>query len=210
LPDWDELVAQTAWARARGAAVHLDGARIFEAGPYYATTRRKTLSDIAALADTVYVSFYKGLAGLAGSCVAGDADVVAELSVWRTRHGGRIFAMWPYAASAMTVFKERLPKMARYYRHAVAIGKALQGVPGVEVLPARVQAPMMHLRLPVTVDELRTRAIGIATSDGIWTFSRPFVSEGIRLQRCELSVGDATLEITPAEMRGVVERLATG
>jgi threonine aldolase len=210
LPAWDDLVAQVTWARQRGAAVHLDGARIFEAGPYYATTFKKKLADVAALFDTVYVSFYKGLGGLAGSCVAGDADVVAELSVWRTRHGGRIFAMWPYAASALTVLRERLPKMGRYYRHAVAIAKALQGAPGVEVLPTPVQAPMMHLRLPVTVEELRARAIEIAESDGIWTFSRPFVSEGPRLQRCELSVGDATLEIAPSEMRSVVERLASG
>jgi len=210
LPEWDELVAQTAWASARGAAVHLDGARIFEAGPYYAATAGKRLSDVASLFDTVYVSFYKGLGGIAGSCVAGDADVVAELSTWRTRHGGRIFAMWPYAASALTVLRERLPKMDRYYRHALAISRALDGVPGVEVLPSPVQAPMMHLRLPVSVEELRARAIGIAHDEGIWTFGRPFLSEGPRLQRCELAVGDATLEVTPDEMRRVVERLAFG
>jgi threonine aldolase len=210
LPAWDDLVAQVAWARERRAAVHLDGARVFEAAPYYATTCKKKLSDIAALFDTVYVSFYKGLGGLAGSCVAGEADVISELSIWRTRHGGRVFAMWPYAASALTVLQERLPKMGRYYRHAIAIGKALQGAPGVEVLPCPVQAPMMHLRLSVTVEELRARAIEIAESDGIWTFSRPFVSEGPHLQRCELSVGDATLKITPSEMRSVIERLASG
>ncbi len=207
LPTWEELEAQVTWARERGAAVHLDGARIFEAGPYYASTSRKTLTDVAGLFDTVYVSFYKGLRGIAGSCVAGESDVIAELSVWRTRHGGRVFAMWPYAASALTVLRERLPKMGRYYRHAVAIAKALQGAPGVEVMPYPVQAPMMHLRLSVTVEELRTRAIEIAESDDIWTFGRPFASEGPRLQRCELSVGDATLEVTPSEMRRVVERL---
>lgn len=209
LPGWDDLVAQVAWARDRGAAVHLDGARIFEAGPYYAATCKKKLSDIAALFDTVYVSFYKGLGGLAGCCVAGETDVISELSVWRTRHGGRIFAMWPYAASALTVLHERLPKMGRYYRHALAIAKALQGAPGVEVLPCPVQAPMMHLRLSVTIDELRARVVEIAESDGIWTFSRPLVSEGPHLQRCELTVGDATLEITPSEMRSVIERLAS-
>ncbi|MGH9029707.1 MAG: threonine aldolase family protein [Acidimicrobiales bacterium] len=210
LPMWEDLVAQVAWARERGAAVHLDGARIFEAVPYYATTCKKKLSDIAQLFDTVYVSFYKGLAGLAGSSVAGDADVISELSIWRTRHGGRVFAMWPYAASALTVLHERLPKMSRYYRHAVAIAKALQGAPGVEVLPCPVQAPMMHLRLKVTVEELRARAIEIAESDRVWTFSRPFVSEGSHLQRCELSVGDATLEISAAEMRSIIGRLVPG
>jgi threonine aldolase len=210
LPTWEDLVAQAAWARARGAAVHLDGARIFEAGPYYASAAKKSLADIAGLFDTVYVSFYKGLGGVAGSCVAGEADVVSELSIWRTRHGGRVFAMWPYAASALTVLKERLPKMGRYYRHATAIAKGLQDLPGVEVLPYPVQAPMMHVRLSVTVEELRARTIEIAESEGIWTFNGPFLSEGPRLQRCEFAVGDATLEIAPAEMRRVIGRLAAG
>ncbi len=210
LPYWDDLVAQVEWAHRRGAAVHLDGARLFEAVPYYSASAKKGLSDVAGLFDSVYVSFYKGLGGIAGSSVAADADLVAELSVWRTRHGGRVFALWPYAASALTVLRERLPKMAAYYRHALAIASALQDVDGVEVLPFPVQAPMMHLRLETTVEDLRARAIEIAESDSIWTFGRPFATEGPRLLRVELSVGDATLQITPAEMKKVVERLAGG
>ncbi len=207
LPDWGDLVSQVGWARERSAAVHLDGARLWEAGPFYAKANKKKLSDIAGLFDTVYVSFYKGLGGIAGCCVAGQADVVAELSLWRTRHGGRVFAMWPYAASALTVLHERLPRMGKYHRHAIAVAEALADLPGVEVMPQPVQAPMMHVRLAVTVEELRSRAIDIARSEGIWTFSRPFRSEGTKLQRCELAVGDSTLEISASEMRAVFERL---
>ena len=70
--------------------------------------------------------------------------------VWRTRHGGRLFGMWPYAASALTVLETRLPRMGKYYRHAVAISKALEDLPGVEVLPSTVQSSMMHLRLTLS------------------------------------------------------------
>jgi hypothetical protein len=63
LPTWQALVAQVAWARERGAAVHLDGARLWECGPFYG----RPLSEIAGLFDTVYVSFYKGLGGTAGA-----------------------------------------------------------------------------------------------------------------------------------------------
>lgn len=207
LPSWDELVAQASWARDRGAAVHLDGARLWDAGPFYAKTFGKSLSDIAALFDTVYVSFYKGLGGIAGCCVAGDAGVIEELSVWRTRHGGRMFMMWPYAASALTVLRSRLPLMPRYYRHALAIARAVRDIPGVEVLPTPVQSPMMHVRFAARLDRLRARVIAIARSEQIWTFSRPFVSEGPALQRYELHVGDATLALTPKEVRGLFERL---
>jgi threonine aldolase len=208
LPAWDELVAQVEWARDRGAAIHLDGARLWEAGPFYAASRRKTHQDIAALFDTVYVSFYKGLGGVAGCCVAGAADVIEELSVWRTRHGGRMYMMWPYAASALTVLRARLKLMPRYHRHARAIARAVRDVPGVEVLPDPVQSPMMHVRFAARLDDVRARVIDIARSEKIFTFARPWVSEGPALQRFELQVGDATLALTPAEIRGLFERLA--
>src|SRR6185436_8253445 len=82
LPAWDDLVAQVTYAREHGAAVHLDGARLWESGPFY----DRPLAEIAALFDTVYVSFYKGLGGLAGSMLLGEDDVVTEARAWRSRH----------------------------------------------------------------------------------------------------------------------------
>ena len=207
LPTWAELTSQVRWARDRGAAVHLDGARLWEAAPFYATTANKTMRDVARLFDTIYVSFYKGLGGLGGCCVAGDRDVIDELSVWRTRHGGRVFMMWPYAASALTVLDARLPRMARYARHAKAIGRALRAVEGVEVLPDPPQSAMLHVRLSTTETGLRAAALRVARAEKVWTFARPFVSEGPTLQRCELSVGDATLELSAPEVAELVGRL---
>lgn len=205
LPAWGELLAQVAWARENGGAVHLDGARLWESTPFY----KKTLAEIAALFDSVYVSFYKGLGGISGCCVAGDLDVIDELSTWRTRHGGRLFGLWPYAASAQTVLHTRLPLMPKYHRQAVAIAKALRDLPGVEVLPNPVQAPMMHLRLSVGLEDLRARAFEIARTEKVWTFARPFVSEGASLQRIEFPIGDATLAFHPSEVRGLVEKLVS-
>ena len=207
LPSWDELVAQVSWARERGAAVHLDGARLWDAWPFYAKANDKSLQDIAALFESVYVSFYKGLGGIAGCCVAGDADVIDELSVWRTRHGGRMIMMWPYAASALTVLRERLPRMPRYYRHAMAIARAVRDIPGVEIMPNPVRSPMMHVRFSVSLEDLEARVIEIAKTEKIWTFSRTWVSEGPMLQRFELHVGDATLQLEPDEIRNLFERL---
>ncbi|MDP9072607.1 MAG: beta-eliminating lyase-related protein [Actinomycetota bacterium] len=204
LPAWDDLVAQVAWARERGAAVHMDGARLWEATAGY----RRPASEIAALFDTVYVSFYKGLGGIAGCCVAGDADVVAEVSEWRTRHGGRVFALWPYAGSALGVLRSRLPRMPAYHAQALAIASAVGDLPGVDVLPDPPQAPMMHLQLSVTVAELEGRALAIAQRDKIWTFPRPFSTVSPRLQRIEVSVGEATMGFTPAEVRDLIREIA--
>jgi len=205
LPAWDELCEQVSWAHDRGAAAHLDGARLWESLPYY----NKSPAEVAGLFDSVYVSFYKGLGGIAGACVAADADTIAEVATWRTRHGGRLFGMWPYAASALTVLRARLPRMPQYYRHATAIAKALHALPGVEVIPDQPQAPMMHLRLSVGLTELRTRALEIAAAEKVWTFARPYLSEGPTLQRIEFVVGDATLELSPHEIRSYIERLVS-
>src|SRR5438128_490806 len=94
-PDWDDLRAQTGWARDRGAAAHLDGARLWESAAGYG----RPPAEIAALFDTVYVSFYKGLGALAGCCLAGPADILAEVREWRRRMGGTLFGLWPGAAS---------------------------------------------------------------------------------------------------------------
>ena len=93
LPTWDELAALSAGCRERDVPLHFDGARIWEAQPYLG----HTLAEIADLADTVYVSLYKGLAGLSGALLAGPQDVVDEARQWRTRHGGTLVTMMPNA-----------------------------------------------------------------------------------------------------------------
>src|SRR5690554_3010580 len=57
LPSWEELQAQVQWARAHDIAVHFDGARLWQCPAYY----QRSLADICALADSVYVSLYKDL-----------------------------------------------------------------------------------------------------------------------------------------------------
>src|SRR5207237_589972 len=78
-----------------GVAVHLDGARLWQCGPFY----RRPLRDVAALFDTVYVSLYKDLGGLGGCILAGPEDVISEARVWRVRHGGRLASFEAIALS---------------------------------------------------------------------------------------------------------------
>jgi threonine aldolase len=204
LPAWDDLLAQAAWARERGAALHLDGARLWECTPFYAMSP----AEIAAPFDTVYVSFYKGLGGLAGCCLAGETDVVAEVREWRKRHGGTLFALWPYAASALAGLRRHLPRMPEYYAHALAIAEALRSLPGVEVAPDPPQTPMMHLLLRTEAAAYRTAALALAQRDGIWIGpARP--TDSPSAQRIELAVGAATLGFNPAEVRAILERLLT-
>lgn len=203
LPAWDDLVEQVAWVRAQGAAAHLDGARLWESTPFY----ERTPAQIAALFDSVYVSFYKGLGALAGACLAGEEDLVAEARLWRKRHGGTLFGLWPNAASALYGLRERLPRMPRYYAHARAIAGALRAVPGVEVVPDPPQTPMMHLHLRVTEEAFLAAARRLAEEQGLFTWPRSMPGAMPSVRVVELTVGDATLGFTPAEVAAVIRQL---
>jgi threonine aldolase len=183
----------------------MDGARLWGCEAFYG----RTLAEIAGLFDTVYVSLYKQLGGITGCCLAGPEDDVAEVREWRKRHGGTLYAMWPYAASGLAGLRARLPRMPAYQEHALAIAEAVKEIPGVEVVPDPPHTPMMHLLLPVGADELRASAFAMAEREGIWTFAHSMPTGSANLQRVELEVGDATLEFSPGEFVDVLRRLLT-
>jgi threonine aldolase len=203
LPAWKDLRAQVTYLRSRGVAAHLDGARLWESTPFYG----KTPAQVAALFDTVYVSFYKGLGGLAGACLAGPKDVIEEARAWRKRHGGTLYGMWPSAAAGLAGLRLRLPRMAAYHAHAKAIAKELRRVPGVEILPDPPHTNMMRLLLPVDERRLRSNACRIAREQGIYTlrWSGPGFTPSTRM--VELTVGDATLTFKPRQFAGLVAEL---
>lgn len=203
-PAFDDLRRQCEWARSVGAAVHMDGARLWESAAGY----RRPPAEVAALFDTVYVSFYKGIGALAGCCVAGPEEIMAQVREWRERMGGMLFGLWPNAASALTCLASRLPKMADYLEHARQIAAALAAVPGVRVLPEPPQTPMMHLLLSTGADEFRAAARRLATEEGIWTWPEAAATADPGVQRVELSVGDATCELSAAEVAAAIAALA--
>ena len=205
-PDWAALEAQASWARERGAAVHLDGARLWESAAGYG----RPLADIAGLFDTVYVSFYKGLGALPGCCVAGPEDIVAEVREWRHRMGGTLFGLWPNAASALSCLARRLPMMPRYLSHTRAIADALRDLPGVTVIPDPPQTPMLHLLLRTTAEDFTAAARRLAAGQGVWTWPAAMSTPDPGTQRVELTVGDATLALRPGEVREIVAALLPG
>jgi threonine aldolase len=205
-PAWDDLVAQCRWAADVGAAAHLDGARLWESTAGYG----RPAADIAALFDTVYVSFYKGIGALAGCCVAGPSHVIAQVRDWRRRMGGTLYGLWPSAASALSCLRERLPRMPMYLEHARAIAVELGQVPGVRVVPDPPQTPMMHLLLATTPELFAKAARAIATERGVWTWAEATGTVDPAVVRVELSVGDATCALSASEVAAIIGALAAG
>jgi threonine aldolase len=194
LPSFEDLSVQVGWARERGAATHLDGARLWEATAGYGLAP----AEIAALFDTVYVSFYKGVGALPGCCVAGSERDVAQVREWRKRLGGTLFALWPAAASARALLSQTLAEMPARMVHAQAVAAALAEVPGIRLVPATPQTPMMHLLLSTTGERFAANAKRLAEADGLWVWPRAVATEDPDVVRVELSVGRATMRHDPA------------
>ena len=204
LPPWDDLVEQVAWARDRGAAAHLDGARLWEATAGY----DRSPAEIAGLFDTAYVSFYKGIGALAGCCLAGPDDVVAEVREWRRRLGGTLFGLWPGAASALTCLRRRLPLMpvylerAREHRRRGARPARRHGRPRSAADPDAASAAA-HRRRRVRRRRRHPGREGAVDLGARHAHRRPGASSG-----WSCSVGDATMALTVDEIRETVATLA--
>jgi threonine aldolase len=203
LPSWDDLVAQTSLARSHGTVLHLDGARLWECVPHYGRSE----AEISSLFDSVYVSFYKGLGGVAGCALAGDEQLVDEAREWRHRHGGTLFHMWPLAAPALAGARLRRPRMTSYVEHARAIAALLSDVDGVELVPDPPVTNMFHLYLRVEPGAFAAAAKRFADEDDLYVWPTSYSTVRPRWQAVELSVGDATLQFTPTEVRDVIAAL---
>ncbi len=203
LPAWDDLVAMVGWARERGITTHLDGARLWETRPFYG----KEYSEIAALFDSVYVSFYKILGGIAGAALAGRADLIKEARVWQRRHGGNLIHLYPMTLSAELGLDLRLGKVDEYHRKAVEVAAALTTLPGVRVVPDPPHTNMMHVFLSGDAERLLAASQRVAQEHDVVLFSSLAATILPDANRFELTVGDAALVFSSDELKSLFEAL---
>lgn len=209
LPSWDELTAAVAAARDRDAVVHFDGARLWECGPHFG----RSLPEIAALADSVYVSFYKTLNGISGAALAGTEDFIDEARTWRHRYGGQLFQQWPAALTALTGLDRELPRLPEYVAHAKTVARALgeglagAGVPWFRVHPEIPHTHQFQVWLPYPPELLNEAAVRQAEETGTALFrwwSEPTLGGPPGVAITELTISASALEWTAGEVRAAL------
>jgi threonine aldolase len=116
----EDLKALRAWADKVGCAVHVDGARIWNA--HVATG--VPLAEYGAVADTMAVCLSKGLGAPIGSLVLGSSEVIAELNVRRKRMGGGMRQVGILAAAGLHALDHHVERMVEDHANARLIAEA--------------------------------------------------------------------------------------
>lgn len=204
LPTWDELTATVAAGRERGAKVHFDGARLWECTPHFG----RGLAEIAALADSVYVSFYKSLEGFSGAALAGPRSLIDEARVWRHRYGGNAFQQFPAVLSALAGLRDTLPRLPAYVAHAkvVAAGmrEAFAASGGWALLrPDEPHTHQFKVWLPHDPAALNAAVTAMAEETGTAPF-RNWWTESPGLATTEITVTEPGLAWTRADVAAAV------
>lgn len=167
LPPLGELKAISAHCRDHRIPLHFDGARLWEAAAAYGVP----LADLAALADSVYVSFYKGLGGLGGAMLLGSEAHIAALAPWKTRYGGSHFTSYPQAISALEGLDRHLPRMDHYAARARSLAQTLDGTIAARVHPLPPQGNAFQLLLKGSPAQLAESNLAFASQHKVWLFN---------------------------------------
>jgi threonine aldolase len=132
-PEYTSEVAKI--AHRAGAAVHLDGARIFNA----AVALGVPVPDLTEKVDSVTFCLSKGLSAPVGSLVCGDADFVARARKARKALGGGMRQAGVIAAAGIVALETMVERLAKDHSNARFLAEGLATVPGVRIDPASVQ-----------------------------------------------------------------------
>ena len=151
----DQLQQLWDWSRQADVAVHLDGARIWNAH----VASGVPLSTYGSLADTASVCFSKGLGTPVGSVLVASAERIATARLWRKRLGGGMRQVGVLAAACSYALDHHLPRLGEDHENAQLLAKRL----GVD--PASVETNMVVLEdveAPVLAEAAKARGVMVS------------------------------------------------
>lgn len=202
LPSWNDLAAIADWCKSREVPLHFDGARIWESAPYY----ERPVAQLAALADSIYVSLYKSVGGWGGGILAGSPEFIEQARLWRARHAGVLPYNAVLAVAALEGMERHLPKMPEYCARAREIALALRQELGLRTTPDVPQTNGFHAYLPIELAVVDRARREIAEHRSVWLFNKLIPAQMPGHTVVEFWIGDAARQLSTAE---IVELIAS-
>jgi threonine aldolase len=131
-----------AFAKNRGLALHLDGARLLNA----AVKLGIEAPAFAELCDSVSLCLSKGLGAPVGSLLCGGRDFISHARRWRKVVGGGMRQAGILAAAGLYALEHNVDRLAEDHENAAMIAERLRETRQVEVLPGSGLTNMVFLR----------------------------------------------------------------
>jgi threonine aldolase len=157
----DEVARLASIARRHGAAVHLDGARVFNA----AVALGVPAPELTAEVDSVTFCLSKGLSAPVGSLVCGSAEFVSRARKARKMLGGGMRQAGVIAAAGVVALETMIDRLAEDHANAQVLAKGLAQLPGVRIDPERVQTNIVVFGVEDGVSfQQRLRKAGVLTT----------------------------------------------
>ncbi len=135
----DAINGISRWARRHGLAMHLDGARVWNAIVKTGAPAQKW----GDMFDTVAVCFSKGLGAPVGSMLLGPRDLIAHGRRIRKLFGGAMRQAGYLAAACNYALDHHIDRLAEDHENAQIIAKAVEDVPGFELAPPEVETNLV-------------------------------------------------------------------
>jgi threonine aldolase len=154
-----QMAAVRQLADAYGLAVHLDGARVFNA----AVALGVDVREITAQVDSVQACLSKGLAAPVGSLVVGPADFIAEARHIRKMVGGGMRQAGVIAAAGIVALETMVDRLAGDHANARLLVEGLAELPGYTVDVDSVQSNIVMIGLSAV--DADYDAVGAALAD---------------------------------------------
>jgi len=138
-----DMAGVAAFAKRNRLALHLDGARIFNASVALGVP----VAELASGADSVQFCLSKGLSAPIGSMVAGSADFITRVRRARKMFGGGMRQAGVIAAAGIVALDTMVDRLAEDHARARRLAEGLARIPGVGVDPARVRTNIVMFRV---------------------------------------------------------------
>jgi threonine aldolase len=135
----DNMKAVYELAKEEGIAVHLDGARVFNA----AAALGVDVKQITQYTDSVQFCLSKGLCAPVGSLVAGPKEFIEKARRCRKILGGGMRQAGILAAAGIVALEKMTKRLAEDHEKARKLAQGLSGIPGLDIDMSTVQSNMV-------------------------------------------------------------------
>lgn len=203
LPPWQEISAISDYCKSQDIHCHMDGARLWESTHYYG----KSEAQIAALFDSVYVSFYKGLGGIGGAILAGENDFIEHCKLWRTRFAGDHFTSFPQIISALDGLDNKRPKINTLVERSKEVAKALSSLSALTIPEPHTNGFLVFLK--GDKDKLNHEVKSLTEQTGLTLFREISYYPNSTDLIAEIQIGHAHEQITTDEIVDYFEALVS-